>query len=136
MIDFGFAETFQDKNGRHKPQESDVEFKGNIIFSSLSKLEFKSCGRKDDLISLCLMISFLLNDGKLPNIEDADDLSLNQVYLLNREVKSENTVQDYCVGKAEPLTRFFEEIFKLEYAEVPNYNYLRGILLEVGMQCQ
>lgn len=96
LIDFGFAEKFLNDKGVHRPQESNVEFRGNIIFSSLSKLEFKTCSRKDDLISLCFLMSYISNNGQLSNIEDNDNYSLNEVYELNKFVKAENSVEDFC----------------------------------------
>jgi len=39
---------------------------------------------------------YILNKGQLPNIEDNDNYSLNEVYELNKFVKAENSVEDYC----------------------------------------
>ena len=63
LIDFGFAEKYIDKNDIHI---SDIElkdsFRGNILFSSLEQMQFKTTSRKDDLVSLCYMIMYLLNE--------------------------------------------------------------------------
>ena len=69
LIDFGFAPRFQDREtGEHLPQVSTELFQGNLIFSSLNQLKFKSLSRRDDLISLGYMMSFMLLGGKLPGI--------------------------------------------------------------------
>ena len=43
-------------------------FKGNMAFASLNQLEFKTPSRRDDMISLCYLLSFLLNNGKFKGI--------------------------------------------------------------------
>ena len=40
-----------------------------MIFASLNQLRFLTTSRRDDLISLCYMLVFLLNKGSLPDID-------------------------------------------------------------------
>ena len=66
LIDYGMATSFLDKNGNHLKKDQVDTFKGNILFASLSALEFNQPSRKDDLISLCYLMLYLLNDGDFP----------------------------------------------------------------------
>ena len=79
-------------------------------------------------------MSFLLNNGTLPNMIDDEDLSLRDIFNFSRQAKEVNTVDIYCQGKAEPLLPFFKEVFSYEYESCPNYNYLRGLLLNYTMK--
>lgn len=61
LIDFGFSERFMDENGNHKPQAQSNVFRGNLSFATLNQFEFRSTSRKDDIISLCYLMIYLLN---------------------------------------------------------------------------
>jgi serine/threonine protein kinase len=68
IIDFGFSKSFKDDQGKHLDQTNTENFYGNLLFSSLNQLNFKSQSRRDDLLSICYMLSSLLNGGSLPGI--------------------------------------------------------------------
>ena len=62
LIDFGFAQEYIDQETNQHHDQKDVScFRGNIAFSSVSQLNFKSTCRRDDLISLCQILVFMLN---------------------------------------------------------------------------
>lgn len=66
LIDYGFVTKYTDDAGNHlKPGKVNF-FKGNLLFSSVSTLNFNVPSRKDDLISLCYLMLYLFNGGKLP----------------------------------------------------------------------
>jgi len=44
-------------------------FRGNLLFSSQSQLDFYNTFPRDDIISLAFLMIFLLRDGSLPNID-------------------------------------------------------------------
>lgn len=67
IVDFGFASTYIDKlTGQHLDQVDVDVFEGNMVFSSLNQLSFKSTSRRDDLISLFYLLVSLLHGDKLP----------------------------------------------------------------------
>ena len=76
LIDFGFATKYVEheidaegnKKLAHKPKDVVAVFRGNMLFSSVNQLKFKTTSRRDDLISLCYMLIFLLNGGELPGL--------------------------------------------------------------------
>ena len=69
LIDLGCAMTFLDPDGKHIKRKPFSLFKGNLLFSSLSQMEFKTTSRKDDMISAAYMLMTLLNGNKFPIIQ-------------------------------------------------------------------
>ena len=66
LIDYGYASRFQEKNGDMIKQHEIESFRGNIMFASVSQLEFQSSNRKSDLLSICYILIFMLNDLSMP----------------------------------------------------------------------
>jgi serine/threonine protein kinase len=68
LVDFGYSSKFMRKD-KHISEDSVKSFKGNMMFSSLNQLQFKTPSRRDDMISLCYLISYLLNSGELKDMD-------------------------------------------------------------------
>jgi serine/threonine protein kinase len=68
LIDFGFATKYKDRKGVHNPKVQIDKFRGNMIFASRNQLQFYATSRRDDLISLCYVLIYLLNEGSLLTI--------------------------------------------------------------------
>ena len=69
LVDFGFATRYIDKETKQHISENEVDtFRGNMIFGSLNQLAFKTTSRRDDLISLCYMMIYVLNHGIINGI--------------------------------------------------------------------
>ena len=67
LIDFGFIKPFVGADGEHINKESKRDtFEGNMLFSSLNQLQFRSTSRRDDLQSLSYLMIYLLNDLSFP----------------------------------------------------------------------
>lgn len=62
LIDFGISEKYRDKNGAHVPAKPNAGFQGSLNFVSASVMSGHNAGRKDDLISLCYLILYLVED--------------------------------------------------------------------------
>lgn len=81
LIDFGFASRYLDKETHQHLDQVDTDlFQGNLIFSSLNQLNFKSTSRRDDLISLAYMMALMLHEGKLPGVDISAEQSQSQSY--------------------------------------------------------
>ena len=63
------------QTSEHFEQVDTEMFQGNLIFSSLNQLNFKSTSRRDDLISLAYMMSLMIQKGKLAEINPEAFLS-------------------------------------------------------------
>lgn len=67
LTDFGFASSYLKLHGEHISEKQTVKyFRGNLMFSSVNQMEFMTTSRRDDLISLCLLTLYLLNEGEMP----------------------------------------------------------------------
>ena len=66
IIDFGMTTEYLDENGNHILKDEMEYFRGNLLFASLSTLNFNRPSRKDDLISFCYLLLFLINGCELP----------------------------------------------------------------------
>ena len=66
LIDVGLATRYRDQHKVHiKSTEKTENFQGNIANSSVDAMNFFKTSRKDDLISLFLMVVSLLNNNQL-----------------------------------------------------------------------
>ena len=62
LIDYGFCSKYITPQGCHIDDLELLEiFRGNIMFSSLDQMEFKPTSRKDDMVSLCYMMLYMLH---------------------------------------------------------------------------
>ena len=67
LIDFGFAKEYLNQNGQPFSETEELEtFEGNVLFASTNHLEFKITQPRDDLISICYLMIYLLNENDLP----------------------------------------------------------------------
>ena len=68
LIDFGICQKYLDRNKKHKQLVRVNDFRGNFAFASVYAFHFVTQSRRDDLISLCYLLVFLVN-GELPLFE-------------------------------------------------------------------
>lgn len=70
LIDYGYASKYNDPDGNHFENEELDTFRGNLFFASLNQLNFESPCRKNDLLSLCYFMLYMLNGLKMPLYSD------------------------------------------------------------------
>ena len=137
LVDFGFATKFVEQNKTesgskiiHKKKEEIEIFRGNMIFSSINQLQFFSTSRRDDLISLCYLLIYLVREGTLPNIEIYSIADRNASFRNIRDAKLAYSMSTLCNAEAgtEELTSFVEEIFSYRFKNQPQYTKLREML--------
>ena len=63
--------------GEHLEQVDVDVFQGNIVFSTVDQLNFKSTSRRDDLISLLYILVYLLQQGNVPAFQMSNNVDLN-----------------------------------------------------------
>jgi len=133
IIDFGLAKKYVDANGQHIQQTGEKLFQGNMIFASKNAFNMKTQSRRDDLISLCYFLLYLV-DGDLTFLQNGDDDDQSQKEEFSRIKKMKNmlTPEMLCAESDEGrrLQPFLEEIFKLEFDQTPNYDKLRFTLVK------
>jgi len=72
LIDFGLAKKFQQEDGSHIPLKKEKLFQGNLIFASVNTFNMITHSRRDDLISLCYFMLYLV-DGDLAFLKRDDE---------------------------------------------------------------
>lgn len=126
LIDFGFAKKYVDSNGAHMKKKNSNVFHGNMMFATLSQFEFETTSRKDDLISLCYLMIYLLNDGKVPySIENFTvEKSISALFKKVKKVKQKIDLRNY-VQNLPGILKFVNTVFSLGHYQQPNYYLLR-----------
>lgn len=74
IIDFGLAKKYTLPNGKHIPMKKEQVFSGNMIFASKNAFNMRTQSRRDDLISLCYFLLYLV-DGDLAFLEQNSESS-------------------------------------------------------------
>ena len=73
LVDFGFVSSVVDKHTRQHVEQTEVEtFRGNIMFASMNQLNFTSTSRRDDMIAMCYLVIYMLNEAYLPGVSEAE----------------------------------------------------------------
>ena len=76
LIDYKLASKFTDSAGLHIKQENSEHFLGNLYFASTTQLFIENTSRRDDFISLCYLLVFLLDGHEDLGIDE--NMSLQQ----------------------------------------------------------
>ena len=128
MVDFGFSTYYIKSGGIHIEQEELDTFRGNMIFASVNQLEFMTTSRRDDLISLCYLLTYMINEGKIQGLILDSNLSQIETFKNAKAAKKAHTMQNLCVDNAACLVQFVYEIFTLKFKDEPDYNNLKDLL--------
>ena len=130
LIDFGLATKYWSSSHKcYIPFNSNRNFTGNSRYCSLNLLKRFEPSRIDDLESIGYAIICLLR-GRLPwqeirasNLED----------LLRKVVEKRliMSVKEICSGLPSELATFISYTRNIEFAEAPDYNYLRYLLKNI-----
>ena len=130
LIDYGLAKKYVDDRGLHLPEQQSTAFEGNLIFSSANGQNLRSTSRRDDLISLCYLLIYSL-EGSLPWLETDENLNDIEEFHVVREMKEIATPETLCnTSDSSRLKTFVTEIFKLQFADTPDYQKLKFMLVK------
>ena len=123
LIDFEIAKKYI-LNGQHIPYRVDEHIKGNRDYISINTHRGIEISRRDDIESLGYNIIYFMK-GKLP-WSDIRDSSI----ILDKKI---NTNLDcLCEGLPEEFQIFITYARALQFYQVPDYNYLKELLIQVG----
>eukprot|EP01080_Neovahlkampfia_damariscottae_P003163 gene3163-5479_t len=123
LIDFGLARKYRLPNGEIRPPRKSAGFRGTARYASINSHKSKELGRRDDLWSVFyVLVEFSL--GSLPwrKIKDKDRIG---------ELKEKYTNKELVKDLPKEFQLFMESIASLGYADEPDYDYLRELLLKV-----
>lgn len=123
IIDFGLARKYRLPNGEIRPPRKSAGFRGTARYASINSHRCKELGRRDDLWSVFyVLVEFAL--GSLPwrRIKDKEHIG---------ELKERFTNAELVKELPKEFLLFMQSLQKLGYADEPDYDYLRGLLLQV-----
>ena len=129
LIDFGLCKKYRDtKTGQHVKYVYNRRLNGTARYASIHALEGYETSRRDDLEGLCYVLLYFLN-GHLPwerirnkNKQERYKLILN----MKKSISVENLVGD---KNNTEFIQFVKYCKNLEFEEKPDYDYLRGLMI-------
>lgn len=124
LIDFGLASV---KKQAIKRAPSPDRVIGTPSFASLSALLGLDQFPRDDLESMGYVIIWLLK-GSLPWESYVLDSNLSGLKMM----KFHSTVRMICNGCPEEMTQYFNYVKALRETEVPNYSFLRSLMVSAS----
>ena len=65
LVDFGLITPYKLNNGDHIAHKTPDKFKGSMLFASKNAFDFTMMSRRDDLIGLCYVLVYLLDENQL-----------------------------------------------------------------------
>lgn len=92
----------------------------------------RSTSRRDDLISLFYLLSYLLNNGAMPCMAEAFEksksLDLRNKFKMVLDAKQTVSLLEMCIANVQSLREFARHIESLQFESTPDYDKLRSIL--------
>ena len=111
-----------------------------MIFASVNAFNMITQSRRDDMISLCYFMLYLV-DGDLAFLQNEEEDSDGQNMLRQEEfnkikhMKSILTPELLCESpEGKRLLPFFKEVFSLRFTQRPDYDKLRFMLLKIMLE--
>ena len=130
ILDFGLSKKFWSTTHQsHIPFITGKKLTGTARYASVNALSGYEQSRRDDLESIAYIIMYFLR-GNLP----WQGLKVNKKeerYKKICEIKKEYTSDKLCKGFPKELELFISYIKQLEFTEVPDYDYLKNLLVKI-----
>lgn len=122
LADFGLARKYTDEIGNPLPESNEEHFVGTCRYASFAAHEKKTQCPRDDLISLCLVLFYLIL-GKLPwqGCKDKTEVYNKKIKYLEKLL----IIHQKCTK----LVPVWNAINNLSYGERPDYEHLRTLLI-------
>ena len=131
IIDFGLSKKYRSsRTGRHIKFSIPRTITGNSRYASLNTLEGKMQSRRDDLESLGYVLIYFAKKGNLPwkGIKANKKLEkYKKIYHLKKTIQPEHL----CSDLPEEFCEFLKYARGLKFEENPNYNYLKGLFINI-----
>ena len=129
IIDFGLSKKYKSSRGKHVKFSVSKHITGTPRFCSVNAMRGVEQSRRDDLESLCYLIIYFFK-GFLPwqGIKLASKYQrFNAIAKMKKYIK----VESLCEGLPEEIISFCKYTKKLEFAENPNYEYMKNLFFSV-----
>ena len=129
LLDFGLAKKYRTDNLEHNEMKTKKKLTGTARYASINALSGYEQSRRDDLESIAYIIIYFLR-GNLPwqglKVNNKDDR-----YKKICEKKRNTSSKKLCEGLPSEFETFVGYVRNLEFTEVPDYDYLRELLINI-----
>lgn len=130
ILDFGLSKKYwSSRQNRHIPFCKNKKLTGTARYASINALSGYEQGRRDDLESIGYIIMYFVR-GSLPwqglKVNNKEDR-----YKKIRDKKKATSAKELCAGFPKELEMFVSYTRKLEFMQVPDYDYLRDLLKSI-----
>jgi hypothetical protein len=104
----------------HIQKQRDCKLDGNIGFASRNAFKRVSLSRRDDLLSLCNVLVYLVEGQRAWEAKFLENSSLSlQKQISDSRIRMRPS--RLCSDASRVLLPFVEEVYKLRFTETPNY---------------
>ncbi len=126
LVDFGLATFYRDPlTGKHLPYRDVKTMTGTARYMSIHSHLGKLQSRRDDLESVGYVLVYFAK-GRLP-WQRLHSTSLRDKYRKIRTMKQKLSAAMLCDGLPDQFRTYFEYVKKLDFAEDPDYEYLKEL---------
>ena len=130
ILDFGLSKKYwSTTHNCHIPFITGKKLTGTARYASVNALSGYEQGRRDDLESIAYILIYFLK-GSLPwqglKVAKKEDR-----YKKICQKKKEISIEKLCSGLPSELQLFFNAIKRLDFTEVPDYDYLKETLKRI-----
>ena len=127
IIDFGLSKKYWSSQYQgHIPLNTGKSLTGTARYASINALDGYEQSRRDDLESLGYILVYFLK-GSLP-WQGLKVSHKGERFKKILEVKKQCSAKELCEGFPKEIEDFITYTRRLEFREVPDYNYLRNLL--------
>jgi len=130
LADFGLSEFYRDElTGVYVPDVPKAPC-GTPRYMSLNTHKCRQQTPRDDIEALGYCLIYFLLGGRLPWMGIVANTPDKMIQLIGN-VKRNLPLEKLCEGQPKQFITFIEHVRKLGYYDLPNYDYLRGLLDEI-----
>mmetsp|Transcript_36352 Transcript_36352/g.73280 ORF Transcript_36352/g.73280 Transcript_36352/m.73280 type:complete len:348 (-) Transcript_36352:133-1176(-) len=127
IMDFGLAKRFRDfESGEHIPCARKRGVTGTVRYASLNVHDGFEPSRRDDLEGIGNVLVHFLR-GHLP-WQGLKAGSKRKKHQKIGQCKRETSIEELCRGFPQEFARYFHHCRSLQYADRPDYGYLRSLM--------
>ena len=127
ILDFGLAKKYWSTSHKsHIPYIEGKKLTGTARYASINALGGCEQSRRDDLESIFYILIYFLKGRLLWQGLKAN--KKEDRYKKIYEVKKSVKIKDLCSGFPEEFESFYNYVRKLEFEQVPDYDYLKSLL--------
>jgi casein kinase I family protein HRR25 len=131
LIDFGLSKKYRSsRTGKHIKFSIPKRMTGTARFASRNALSGREQSRRDDLESIGYVLIYFGKKGVLPwqGLKAKNKLErYAQIYYIKKRISP----KDLCSGLPKEFTQYIKYVKDLKFEENPDYNYLRGLFMNI-----